>query len=246
MGGDGSCNNGNCQDSGSSAHSPQIGWAADGFPIYGPRGPSGTMMKTCTVTGGTYGTAICTDACGGYYKDDGSIDQFKYRYYMQGPYNDGLSCNTPNCPSGDANYYPNSPNCYRGCCPSGATCSGFGRFTLPTCGGSANDGYRAGYTASTTSSNGANGAGTDVANGLQPYNTAVSGSCACASLQCGTCSSATANTWTSTSCPAGGANDQTCTSTSFSGSTSDASKNTMLAPAMALAMAAAALAKQWQ
>jgi hypothetical protein len=47
------------------AHSPQIGWMADGFPVYGPLGPSGTVMKTCTVTGGTVGTDVCTDDCGG-------------------------------------------------------------------------------------------------------------------------------------------------------------------------------------
>merc|ERR1719343_636973 len=39
----------------SSAHSPQIGWALDGFPLYGPRGPSGVMMQKCSITGGTYG-----------------------------------------------------------------------------------------------------------------------------------------------------------------------------------------------
>ncbi|CAK0899335.1 unnamed protein product [Prorocentrum cordatum] len=50
----------------SSEHSPQIGWAFDGFPLYGPRGPSGIMMQTCTETGGTYGTDVCTDDCGGY------------------------------------------------------------------------------------------------------------------------------------------------------------------------------------
>lgn len=84
MGDTAGCNDGNCADSDTSSHSPQIGWAADGFPVYGPRGPSGTMMKTCTVTGGTYGTAVCTDDCGGYYNNGGTIDNFVYRYYMQG------------------------------------------------------------------------------------------------------------------------------------------------------------------
>ena len=61
-----------------SPHSPQVGWAADGFPVYGPRGPDGTMMKTCTETGGTYGTDVCTDDCTGYWSD--SIgDGYKYR-----------------------------------------------------------------------------------------------------------------------------------------------------------------------
>jgi len=29
-------------------HSPQVGWAPDGFPIYGPRGPSGNKIKLCS------------------------------------------------------------------------------------------------------------------------------------------------------------------------------------------------------
>merc|ERR1712232_788592 len=70
-----------------STHSPQIGWAFDGFPLYGPRGPNGIMMQTCTVTGGMYGTDVCTDDCGGYYSDDGTIDNFVYRYYILGDYN---------------------------------------------------------------------------------------------------------------------------------------------------------------
>ena len=29
----------------------QVGWSLDGFPVYGPRGPGGTLMQTCTITG---------------------------------------------------------------------------------------------------------------------------------------------------------------------------------------------------
>lgn len=29
------------------AHSPQIGWMADGFPVYGPLGPNGVVMQVC-------------------------------------------------------------------------------------------------------------------------------------------------------------------------------------------------------
>ena len=60
----------------STDHSPQVGWAADGFPVYGPRGPNGTMMQACTVNGNT---SPCTDECGGYYDNSGSIDKFVYR-----------------------------------------------------------------------------------------------------------------------------------------------------------------------
>eukprot|EP00657_Telonema_sp_P-1_P002057 TRINITY_DN1493_c0_g1_i1.p1 TRINITY_DN1493_c0_g1~~TRINITY_DN1493_c0_g1_i1.p1 ORF type:complete len:283 (-),score=57.61 TRINITY_DN1493_c0_g1_i1:399-1247(-) len=179
------------------AHSPQVGWAADGFPVYGPHGPSGTMMKTCTVTGGTYGTDVCTDDCGGYYLADDTIDNFSYRYYMQGTYPTGTSCTSPGCPSPDSNYYPNTPTCYRGCCPSGVTCS-VGNFVIPTCGGSEANGYTASYSASTISGSGAAGtAGTDMASGLS-QNTAA---CACSSLACES-STCTSQSWASTTCSA--------------------------------------------
>ena len=35
----------------SGSHSPQIGWANDGFPLYGPQGPSGVQMMPCDVSG---------------------------------------------------------------------------------------------------------------------------------------------------------------------------------------------------
>ena len=101
------------------AHSPQIGWALDGFPVYGPRGPDGTMMQTCTVSGGTYGTDICTDDCAGYYADTG--DGYVYRYYVLGDYH-GLtddSCETPTDPLPGAEYFPFTMNCFNGCMPSG-------------------------------------------------------------------------------------------------------------------------------
>jgi len=44
-----------------STHSPQIGWAVDGFPVYGPRGFGGKMMKICSIDSST----PCLDACGG-------------------------------------------------------------------------------------------------------------------------------------------------------------------------------------
>ena len=52
---------------------------ADGFPVYGPHGPSGVAMKTCTVTGGTFGTDVCLDDCGGYYGDTGDGYLCKHR-----------------------------------------------------------------------------------------------------------------------------------------------------------------------
>ena len=123
------------------APSPQVGWMLDGFPIYGPLGPGGAAMKTCTVTGGTFGVDDCTDDCGGFYGDTG--DGFMYRYYFLGEYNDGACCTAPIDPQdgGGADYYPFTPACMSGCCPSGAWCS----FGLPVCDGDAIDGTTASF-----------------------------------------------------------------------------------------------------
>lgn len=115
-----------------SSHSPQIGWAFDGFPIYGPRGEGGVLVKRCSLGN----SAPCVDDCGGIegtYLDDG----YKYRYYIMGPVNDGTSCDMPNSESGTmdesiwAQYYPMTPICFRGCkiaTVSGTTLSG-----IPSC-----------------------------------------------------------------------------------------------------------------
>lgn len=131
-------------------HSPQIGWAADGFPIYGPLGVDGTLMMTCTETGGTEGTDICTDECAGYYGDIG--DGYMYRYYMQGEWNDGTCCVFPKTytEENDAKYFPFSPYCLRGCCPSGATCELMPKKDLPSCSDAAEDGVVAGFDSSYT------------------------------------------------------------------------------------------------
>ena len=127
------------------AHSPQVGWMADGFPVYGPLGPSGTAMKTCTVTGGTIGQDVCTDDCGGYYGDTG--DGYKYRYYMMGTFNDGKCTELPaQAAGGGADYFPFTPKCLRGCCPAGATCS-MGSTNLPPCSGSAEAGTTSSFVA---------------------------------------------------------------------------------------------------
>jgi FtsP/CotA-like multicopper oxidase with cupredoxin domain len=86
--------------------SPQIGWALDGFPIYGPYGPHGQLMRPCGSRGAH--PIICLDECNGFKaslpgvvtlsKFDRSKhenedlrvelawgDGFSYRYYMSGP-----------------------------------------------------------------------------------------------------------------------------------------------------------------
>jgi hypothetical protein len=125
------------------AHSPQIGWAADGFPVYGPLGSDGIVMQTCTTTGGTYGTDVCVNANGGYLKTDASIDDYTFRYYFLGTYHDGTSCSNPTADLPGDGYFPNTPNGYYGCCPSTVSCS---YSMLSSCGGSAVDGFTAGFT----------------------------------------------------------------------------------------------------
>jgi len=136
------------------SHSPQIGWAPDGFPIYGPRGPNGgTKIKLCSESTNT-DTTYCLDECSGLQMELPSVDNFKYRYYFTGEdYLDGscsstgpLSCSDPISPLSTAPYYPFTPKCYKGCCPSGATCSG-SRTTIPSCSNSATAGTASGYTA---------------------------------------------------------------------------------------------------
>ena len=68
-----------------SSHSPQIGWMADGFPLYGPRGSGGTLLQSCTLAGKTYGTTnICVDQCNGAGSINGGSDWisdgYTYRY----------------------------------------------------------------------------------------------------------------------------------------------------------------------
>ena len=52
-------------------HSPQIGWAFDGFPVYGP-----------LYTGGQKVSGL--DECGGKQEELAALDKFKYRYYFVG------------------------------------------------------------------------------------------------------------------------------------------------------------------
>ncbi|CAK0801169.1 unnamed protein product [Prorocentrum cordatum] len=178
-----------------SSHSPHLGWAFDGFPIYGPRGPNGTMMQTCTVTGGTYGTDVCTDDCGGYYSADGTIDDFVYRYYTLGQYNDGTSCDAPGCSSPTSEYFPNTPMCFRGCCPSGVSC----HRSIASCPSSGTlDGVTSDYVASVPTVN-----GLSVAGGL-PLNTAA---CDYDDIACGSCSECG---WGRNKCGVNGASTGTC------------------------------------
>eukprot|EP00441_Pelagodinium_beii_P033478 CAMPEP_0197628150 /NCGR_PEP_ID=MMETSP1338-20131121/6559_1 /TAXON_ID=43686 ORGANISM="Pelagodinium beii, Strain RCC1491" /NCGR_SAMPLE_ID=MMETSP1338 /ASSEMBLY_ACC=CAM_ASM_000754 /LENGTH=292 /DNA_ID=CAMNT_0043199069 /DNA_START=205 /DNA_END=1084 /DNA_ORIENTATION=- len=64
-------------------HSPQVGWAPDGFPVYGPRGPSGALIKLCSESTNS-DTTYCLDECSGLEMELPEVDDFKYRYYITG------------------------------------------------------------------------------------------------------------------------------------------------------------------
>jgi hypothetical protein len=143
------------------SNSPQIGWAPDGFPIYGPRGPTGTLIKLCSESTNT-DTTYCLDDCSGLAMELPDLDDFTYRYYFTGEdYLDGSYSSNPLdasnsngiTPLSTAPYYPFTPVCYKGCCPSGATCSG-SNANIPSCSNSATAGTTSSYTASAKYPNG--------------------------------------------------------------------------------------------
>ena len=125
------------------AHSPQVGWAADGFPVYGPRGEHGTLMKACgsTIDG------PCLDACGGYYGPS-SQDEYVYRYHTTGEAHEAnteAQCAAPNTYGSE--FYPFTPACLAGCVPdelitsSCPDCASSGY--VQTCSSDAIDGFTA-------------------------------------------------------------------------------------------------------
>jgi len=94
----------------SDGHSPQLGWALDGFPVYGPKGPNGVQMITCAKDSTR---ANCLDECEGLEMELPSVDKFRYRYYIIGNTSD---LNTlPSYPKPTTNYVPCLFPCYRGC-----------------------------------------------------------------------------------------------------------------------------------
>jgi len=90
-------------------HSPQVGWALDGFPIYGPRGKGGTMMSNADSCSGS----ACLDECSGREEELPLVDNFKYRYYATGTIGDLTSL--PGSPTPSSDDYPYMINCYKGC-----------------------------------------------------------------------------------------------------------------------------------
>ena len=96
----------------SDGHSSQIGWAQDGFPIYGPLGPGGVEIRNCGASGAhpTY----CQDKCGGYEGELPGVDNYKYRYYITGKVGD-LNALPSNPKPDDLDlYFPFTLRCHRG------------------------------------------------------------------------------------------------------------------------------------
>jgi hypothetical protein len=120
-------------------HSPQIGWALDGFPIYGGHGPNGVAMRPCiavssNVVSGSSSSgssgSVCLDECNGYAGALPGVDEFIYRYYIIGEEASGecahsvgntdaqhLHCDNDCCVSRipSSAYAPYSIGCFKGC-----------------------------------------------------------------------------------------------------------------------------------
>jgi hypothetical protein len=72
-------------------HSVQVGWALDGFPIYGPIGPNGVQMQPCRTLTASDSAAVdyCLDECNGLYGAFEGVDDYMYRYYISGEVGSG-------------------------------------------------------------------------------------------------------------------------------------------------------------
>ena len=93
-------------------HSAQIGWAQDGFPIYGPLGPGGVQIQNCGTAGAD--ATYCQDACGGYEGELDGVDNYKYRYYVTGKVGDLNALPSNPKPDSEALYFPYTIRCHRG------------------------------------------------------------------------------------------------------------------------------------
>ena len=93
-------------------HSPQIGWAQDGFPIYGPFGAGGVQIQNCGTAGAD--ATYCQDACGGYEGELDGVDNYKYRYYVTGKVGDLNALPSNPKPDDEALYFPYTIRCHRG------------------------------------------------------------------------------------------------------------------------------------
>ena len=101
-------------------HSPQIGWAYDGFPIYGPHGVDGELIYPLYHPNANEADSL--DGCNGHGMNDTyghEIDGFRYHYHMTGPIADLSGNNNQWMPISsddlpDTNMWPYSIGCLRG------------------------------------------------------------------------------------------------------------------------------------
>ena len=124
----------------SDGHSAQVGWAEDGFPIYGPLGPGGVEIRNCG-TSGAHAT-YCQDECGGYEGELPGVDNYKYRYYITGKVGDLNTLPSTPMPDSEELYYPYTIRCYRGCTLS----SGISDFKSCADGVGVTDGFTSAHT----------------------------------------------------------------------------------------------------
>ena len=115
--------------------SPQVGWAMDGFPIYGPYGAGGVAMLRCGLPNAH--ASLCLDECNGYEGALPQIDSFAYRYYFSGGSDSTGHCSESIvdgscsrlfgkcCASSlpPATSYPYSLGCLRGCTHGDVSCA---------------------------------------------------------------------------------------------------------------------------
>lgn len=110
-----------------SKHSPQIGWAIDGFPIYGPFSSQGREILPCALNQSD--KSFCLDKCNGYEGVLPEVDSYLYRYYLPRPpklghclninCTDTLTLENPCCiwtnSNSEFSLISNSISCFRGC-----------------------------------------------------------------------------------------------------------------------------------
>ena len=82
-------------------HSPLLGWAFDGFPIYGPHGTGGELMLPCAHASAQ--SSDCVDACNGHGQH--SVDGFLFHYHILGPIGDRTSAPLQPLPAPDMSPY---------------------------------------------------------------------------------------------------------------------------------------------
>lgn len=111
------------------SHSPQYGWAYDGFPIYGPHTVNGSEIYRCTHDDAD--PDYCLDECGG--TDQYEIDGFLYHYHLQGPLSDLTTIPLNPLPTQDRSPY--TLGCFKGV-PS----------EIDTGGSCQSDGFNSSYT----------------------------------------------------------------------------------------------------